>query len=401
MNYSITTIRVGATLEEPFVASCFLQYPAQCKSYGTDLDFIHIVIVEILKLNVTWIPYDNFDLLYKALEENQIDMIGNTQQLSLTSEKWFSTRAAYHLGVGFFIKSETTPKTLNPLKSFTWDLWLSLILLTCLVYIQGQLLVRIKYLQPSNAFYVLWFVILMIIMNLYANVLTGDLLTSTKKPVFNNMDELGEKLVSKQCRFVIWHNYLESNEMDEMASIFLPKHNLSWAKNFKVAFETNPPIQVKNKNDIFVYVKNNSCVIGLDFVSDKSLYDKLCGIEVKMMVDDIPAKQYGYFHNIKYLQSTFNEIFLTSPFTELPNVLFKQYFKRISANCSGSSDRSHYKLTVAKLINCFIIVTVGIIVAGTLMIMQIYLPSCTIVNKLTLKRNSFYWWKQNLNFKIV
>lgn len=372
-------IRIGFTEEEPFAYSCLLDYPTRCENYGIDLEYIYNVIYGMFHLNVSWSFYKDFDDLSRALDDDEIDLIGNTRIIGLTSgnnETWYQTFPVGNLIIGFLVKTVILPKTLYPLNKFTWDLWLAIMALTSLLYflkksMENRLQLQLSFIA-SKFFYFFWFVILSVIMDFYGNMLTADLITTQKTVTsFTDLDDLGRKLVSNQCQFAIFEKYIQILVFDY---VFKPEHNLSWSSNFRNAFITNPPILVQSKKDLLTLVRNSKCVVGLDLVSlDTSPYASLCDVDVKVFVDDIPVQRFVYYHKTEFLNSVINTVIATDSFRELPKVLLKRHlnvYTNDSVNNCQISKNGIIEMTLSQLFYYFIILLVGIVIAGAILVFQ-------------------------------
>lgn len=403
---SIETVRIGATVEEPFVYNCFIDYPARCPYFGTDLEFIYDILVNLFSLNVVWKEYEDFNELYEALDNNEIDLIGNTLGVDMhfyrNTSLWLKTDTVMQLGLAFFVKSANVPMTINPLKIIKWDLWMCIVAASGFVYLLDKLVPKFKHkfaFITSKFFHFLWFFILLLLMEFYGNIFTADLITTTKTPeLFTTLNELGEKLVLKECNFVIFDKYVEYEEFD---IIFQPHLNFSWAANFRTAFKTNPPIQVKSKDDMLVFVRNNTCTIGIDIIGpDTSLYSPLCDIDVKVFTEEIPFRPYVYYHTITSLEHFFNFIRKSTGFSEISNDLLKRYFKRqiksFYLGCNMANSDSYYVLTLQKMSFCFSILIIGISISGFISFVQ-FIRQTYMLNRFvpSMRRKQVYSLKHH------
>lgn len=71
----MNSIRVGAVVDPPYIRECFTDYPKRCTKPGMDVEYLHTLISGIHKLNITWRNYDSIEILEKALNNNEIDII--------------------------------------------------------------------------------------------------------------------------------------------------------------------------------------------------------------------------------------------------------------------------------------------------------------------------------------
>lgn len=370
MSISSQTIRIGFTEEEPFAYSCIATNQSKCTKYGTDLEYVNNVITGALQLNISWIYYNTFNDINKALDSNEIDLIGNGRVTGLASSyngSWYQTFPLSYLIIGFFVKSHFEPEKLNPFRKFTWDLWLTIMSVTLLSILLRKIVckrLRLTFLT-LRFFYLFWFVTLSLIMELYGNILTADLLLREKATTsFTDLNDLGKKLISKKCQFAIFEKYLNLEDFDY---VFKPDHNLSWANNFRTAYKTNPPMILKNKKDLLEVVKEGPCIIGLDLVTvDTSPYDSLCNIDVKIFPDEIPIQRFGYYHKLESLKTQMDIVITSDAFVELPKVLLKRYLNIYTTDTDADCKVfvRNFEISLSQLFYCFVILIGGIIFAG-------------------------------------
>lgn len=360
-------IRIGATEEPPYVLPCFMEYPNRCIKVGSDLEFIYTVIHGMLHLEITWVGYPGFDELQVALVSNEIDLIGNAlpldwQIVSNASYRFFPP--PYGLGIGFFAKSLPVVTTLNPFSRFTWDLWACLISLTlCILLIKKALAKRSIVGRTSfKIFYLLWCFTLTLVGELYSNILTTDLITLNRfQSTYHDLSDLGDKLISEECRVIVYDKYID---VPDLQIIFNSSTDTVWAHKFKAAFPINPPITFHDKPDMYTFIRNSSCVVGVDFVSyDLSSFDNLCNIDVKIYPDDIPFMPYVYYHTLdNHTSLAIDNIFSSDSFRSYPSHLAKSYNDVSPGVCEDLSDNK-YLLTLSKIYMCFAIYAVGIILS--------------------------------------
>lgn len=361
------TIRIGATTELPAVFPCFPNYPTTCSYPGVDLEFIYTMIVRTLGLNVEWNFYENFTDLDKALNNNEIDLIGNTIIAGLkpkSDEVWLSTAANLYRGIGFIARTSSIAETLQPFKSFTWDLWVFIIIVTVIVGLLERSVTKSQHgfgFGISQHIYLFWFLFLSIIMNFYGNILTADTLINAKgTKAFSDLNDLGEKLIRKELQLVMFEKYMD---VEAFQVLFNSDKNESWASNFRISLKTNPPILAPDKYATRDYVRKNFSLVGLDFVvADASLYSTLCDVEVKTFPDYLPFRPYVYYHTLKSLQLVFQELLAYDSFLHYGNVLINQYkFMMYNSDCKHSIQLADYILTLPTLRQIFIFLLSGLI----------------------------------------
>lgn len=223
------TIRIGATDEYPYVFPCFVDYPNRCSTVGSDLECIYSVLNGMLHLNIVWSDHRDFPELQSAFENDQIGLIGNTRILDWTSvrnESVTQTPVAYYLGIGFFVRSLPETTALNPFSRFSWNLWVSIVITTSILLFMKRFIMKYKFAYvPLNIIFLLWAFFMSLIMGLYGNLLATDLVTSNKfSTTFQDLNDLGEKLVNKMCQFVFFDKYVDS---DDFRIIFNPDNDKS------------------------------------------------------------------------------------------------------------------------------------------------------------------------------
>lgn len=177
--------------------------------------------------------------------------------------------------VGFLAKSLTHSyyRNYNILSPFKYETWFCLVLTTLTIYILKNIIPQSFSLFSRIAtkfVYMYWFVILLLIIELYGNLLVVNLiLINQPNLVFKDLDDLGEKLLKHECRFVLYEMYMTAYE-----NIF-KEQNKSWTKAFLQSLHVHS-VTVKDKSEITSIIKNSSsCLVGLDFVYHKTEFDML------------------------------------------------------------------------------------------------------------------------------
>lgn len=375
----VNTVRIGAYVQEPYVYPCFRQYPdSHCSNVGTDLEYIYHIIFNVLHLQVEWKLYTNEKEAFTALDSDQIDLIGNTIVPGLKSnsnESSYETPPHLYWGPGFFVKSVSVAKPLNPFIYLNWDTWFCIISTNILLFVFNKCVFKFRYrfaFVLSKIVTLLWCVVLLFVMEFYGNILTSDLITFDKlTPTFTDLNDLGNKLISNECHLVIFNQYM--NDSDVLA-IYNPTQNKSWSEKFRTAFRVNHPIQVDTKTDMFAFVENSTCAVGLDYINpDINLYDFLCDISVKIFPDELAFHPFVFYHKLKELDQTMDSIFASDPLMELATFLVKRYskldLKQFSTSCL-IRDESEFDIPLRKLSYCFAILIVGLLLSGFFLIFQ-------------------------------
>lgn len=379
-------IRVGATVSPPFVLECFRYRQEQCAQLGIDLEYLYNLLVHVLHANVSWVAYDSFDDLTVALNNNEIDIIGNTLVVP-TVKTNFTDSALYHtppstfLGVGFFVKEQPRiDKAMNIFSAFSWDLWICLTFIT-LFYLSLKKVISnhqvfYKSRKGINFCYFFWFFVIALILELYDNLFAVELAVPTLRSdsVFKDLVDLGQKLVRKQCRIVVYDTYFYE---EDFIHIFYPTHAGDWANYFKLAYDINPPMMVHDKASWIQYIRNSSCVVGLDFVSydDTGILENICGVEVKTFPAQIPFQPFVYYHKLHHLVPLFDVIFASDSFLKLSEVLLRKYIYTFEFQCKSFSSTNSYYLTVSHLYVAFVLWLGGLGLAGFMLLLQKLWPN--------------------------
>lgn len=367
------TIRIGAYLEEPYVFECFMSYPYKCQNLGTDLEYIYTIVVNIIGLNIEWKQYYDSVDAFGGLKNNEIDIIGSTEPSGYTlisNETWFETSPVQYWTTGFFVKSTLVSKTINPFICFSWDLWTCVITVSVLLYLMDRFMsLRLRFsARVSYLLHMFWFVILLFIMGFYGDILTDNLVTFDKeKALFSDLDVLGDKLIMKECRLVIFSQYENDTDMQSVINPQYLGHNPIWKNRFRLAYTVNPPIVVDTKETLFAFVENGTCNVGLDFVTyDLSLYDTMCEIDVITFPDDIPYIPEVFYHRRGDLDSVLNSILSTSQY--LNNYLLKRYtkilIKPMPTDCKVVLKTNDYILSMHKLSYTFFFLIAGLLISA-------------------------------------
>lgn len=359
MNVGVDVVRIGATVEPPFVMNCFEEYPEHCSKPGTDLLYLHEIFVNVFHIKIQWISFENFEQLESALLNNSIDIIGNTV-VEMESDRSsdievYQTAPTAYLGPGFYVKTPPIIENTVNFSNFTTDLWFSIILTTTFLYLLRKFVKKLSKFSTTrivvDSVYFTWFITLSLLLEFYGNLFTVDLILAAQgKPLFNNLLELSETLISKQCRLVLFERYL-----DEICfqPILNPNNATDyWADSFKMVFEVNPPLTIKDDEDLFTYVRNSStCFIGLHFANARL---SSCEGDIELLTfPDIPFRPYVYFHNLQNWVRSLDAVFVTDPFMRLPNILLRDILYNSPSHCQTSPVAFAYELTLNKLSSAF------------------------------------------------
>lgn len=367
MNFSFDTVRIGAYIQEPFASQCFIHYPHYCKHLGFELEYIYEIIVTILRMKVEWKMYENYKELFHALDNDKIDLIGVTNVAGLQSEsiKILETPTTIHWGVGMFVKTTSISQNLNPFEYFLIDMWFCIIVISisihfCNRFVPRRLRCALLSFKCATVF---WYLIITFIMELYGNLMTSNLLLSERVGhVFDDLQGLGEKLLSKQCHFVISSQIVNDTDI---SGFYNPTHNKSWANIFRLAYKVNPPVEVNSEIEMFAFIQNSSCAVAVDYITPGiNPADFFCNVEQKHFPDEMPLKPSVYYHRLRNLEKTFDVLFASDPIRGLLNLLLMKYKKIYTSinpkQCKNGTDQT---LSMQKLSYCFIVLIGGWIIS--------------------------------------
>lgn len=351
-------IRIVGYVDEPLVNECFDQHPNKCNSPGFEAEYIYNLL-SFLLIPIEWIRVDSYETMLDFMDNRSADITA----CSMMVDESYGQKYGYALpyindALALYVKETKTncKETLLLLTQFSWDLWFALLFVTlsvvCIRYFSHQrykngtnyvrynklkTLFQIFYSMRSCVLYYLWMLFLAVILNFYGNLIPVDLLTSSKTNTFpvNSMTDLGQKLISKECRLALYEAYLEDVEFH--GAIINPnRHNKSWAPLFRQAYQINPPIYTKTREDLTKFIANSSCIIGLDWMSMESYYTcRQCNIKMLVFKDE-PELLYDYtfYHTRDDIRDVVNTIMVSDSFRAFPETLAKKYYNnQLSTNC--------------------------------------------------------------------
>lgn len=362
------SIKIGATEDEPYAFSCFTKYPNGCRKVGTNLEFIYTVLVEVLNLTVTWVKYNDYGALDRAIRNNSIELKGITG--FLTKSQLFRTPPAFYYGIGFLVKDQYTSEPLNPLSVFSWDLWASLFTVTTIVVILDKVIIKnLKWSRKlTKIFQLFWFIVWALVFELYGNVLTNNLVETRSAPPFSDLPDLIEKVGRNHCTLA---QYYKRN-----LNFFIFRNSTLY-RNYKAALKTNPPIEVREISQLISIINNStSCIVGMDLVTpDLTVYNSGCNIKVISFPNDILFHTMVYYHRLERLNKIFQEVFYTDAVSQLGNVLSKRYINDIMPKTCSEGKQQEKSITLDNLRYWFII-----------LIIALFVNFITFLSKLLLKR---------------
>lgn len=371
----VGVIRVGLTLDPPFVTECALDFPQKCPNPGITVEILYAALFNVLHLNISWILVQNYSEIDKGLDIGVFDFMGNARYLRKDRlSKWHFTPIVFNYGFGFVVKHNVVQKEqqINVFDGFTKELWILLLSVTLSLKIVKRILARTCKMTIKQTRFIqgVWFLLLTLMMETYQNLITVNLLTSQLDYIFpfNDLADLGQKLISKQCRLVMMKSFYRTSDFREY--FFESTRKLPWAKNYRDFFKINPPIFVDSHEDIAVFVKNSTCNVGFDFVSisGQSFYSSMCELTVKMFDSDVLKRADVFYHVLKNLEPELSTVLSSEPFARYYDFLVNKYLPA-PMECNKNLAITK-QLTMEHFIQSFLLVFSGIAIAGFCTIMQ-------------------------------
>lgn len=391
----MNTIRVGATIDPPYAESCYYRYPNFCFNPGYNIEFIYIVLSNMIGLNVHWVNYANYSDLDIALDNDDVDINGLVYAYDQDSTtRWNYSMPVFSSTIGLVVKTHIAVKEsmqLLLLSFFDLQLWLMIIATSIFVILWKKMVTAIltksaPSAKVANLLFVVWFIMFSIILNLFGNLIAVDLIlpNAVTATPFQTVQELGGKLLNKECRFVMFK--INENATEFYDVLFTPKHNKSWSENFRTAFEVNPPLFVNSKDELIKVVKDNDCMVGVDYaqLNGISYYDNYCGIKSLTFLDEFEFSYYAYFYRNPNLINLFDKVITTDSFYAFSQKVAQRYYPRATVNCKTITNTG--VLNLSKLFDCFAILLFGIALSSAAFILQ---------NILSLRK---YFWTKTSKF---
>lgn len=359
-------IRVGGTVDEPYAYECFNKGFQWCRKPGIDIQYIYTVITEMLHLNISWVKYDSYPDMENALTTGEIDIIGITYEYDNSSiRQWRYTDTVSSYAIGLLVKTTLKSHDISALllwSKFTIYLWLSILLICVVVVILKQIGTILKC-YTTKTIHALWFFIVSILLNLYGNLIAVDLMLPDKvmTPCFDSIMELGEKILSKQCRLAMTEGTKDSTFFAD--ELLQPKHNRIWAETFRTAYEKNPPLIVKDREELTEFVMNSDCLVGVDYFSLEGVnyYDYYCGIKFLYFSDDFASFAFGYYLRSERLTSIIDNVVTTDAFYGLSKSIKKTYFHKDKPQCERP--KASGTLNIDKVLDGFSILLIGLLLS--------------------------------------
>lgn len=365
-------IRVGITPDPPYSMDCAWSYPEKCPNPGVDIEFIHTVLTGMLHLNVSWVPSENYSVLYEGMNGDVIDLIGLSAPLTSAYHayfsNWYYSPIVFRYDIGFIVKYTTVyiEDRVNIFERFKKELWTVLLLTTITILALKLLTRKLKIYWPHfRLVYFIWFVILTLVIETYGNLITVSMVTSGAQIVhpFSNISDLGNKIAENKCRFALLNSYMDGPEFYQ--TFFEPNHNRSWAKIYKYAYEVNKPILTDNREDMVTFVKNSTCVVGLDLVgAEASFYNSICGISVKTFSSEILTFSHVFYHSLPHLVSNLDTVVSSDSIAHYGDSLLKQYFYSSPMNDCKVDTMLNGILSFSQLFHNFLFLFLGCCTAG-------------------------------------
>lgn len=358
----VKSVRVGGVLDPPYVNECFIDYPKFCPNPGMDIEFIYSVIVGIIQLNVSFSIYESRKEAIQALNNNVIDMVGNSLNLfEPTVMNFYRTPTYTYEELAFIVYcDENSAMSSNIFTAFSMSLWISLSIISAVIFCLKIFLDKsVLHLSKNVSTFVYntsWFLMSIFVIELYGNLLAVNLIAHTENTNwFKDLDDLGKKLLNRQCRFLI-------HETDKQFYVnIFAKQNRSWTTSFVTALNGSS-ITVKNAEDVYNTIKNNSsCLVGIDVVFPQTEFPtSFCGIDVLTFPSEIPILHFVFVHSMQSLSSILDNVFTTDAVSSFATVLKKKYSYVPNFQNECLKTNSNIQISLTSIGLCFIFLISGI-----------------------------------------
>lgn len=393
------SVRIAAKLQNSDL--CKVYFRKICPFFGFELEYLYTAIYDMLHYDILWVKVDSQEEAKLALTSGAADIAG-TAFVSETHDDAFLDKTTFmYDGIGFIMKkrSHQPAQTFVLLEAFTYDMWLLISAFSFLSVLIKMISVnmfkrtnsanritlsKILHVYRSKIVYGCWFVVVSVLLNLYSNYITVSLIKPTKNDLIQFMDltALGTSIEKKQCRFIglreiqndsIFRGYLLNPDM----------HNKSWATLFRRALFENPPLFVTTRKDIANYVLNNqTCFIGLDWMSKEVFYKtSYCNLKMVSYPDEMQVFGLSFYHNSKDLRTTLPLVLNTEPMKAFGQYLNKKYFAHDHfVDCKQYEvNQKEASMNLENLQTGFYVLFIGLGLASIILIAQLV---CSVIQKL-------------------
>lgn len=389
-------IRIVSHVDSPLVNDCFDVYPNDdCLFPGYEVEYIYTVIHGMLRYPIQWIKVKSFDEVQSALKNDKADIMGQSAFLDPTNiQKFGYPPPAYvYDSLSLLVKESYTSQSqvLVLLRSFTWDLWsyimgASLVCLMIRHLSKGlyrkiinlrrnfvKTVEQIFHVFRANVVFSVWFILVSLLLNFYSNLIAVDLVAPdrVKTVPFKTLNELGQKLLTKECQFVMLEKYVNFTEMQDFL-INPMKSRRPWAPSFLEAFKTNPPSVAKDRDHMVEMISNGTCLVGVDWATMGLYYhSRYCDLRILSYPEEIEMLGYTFFTTREDLKEAMSTVILSQPLQAYTVYLSDKYYsKGIPVDCTGDKVITINPVNIIKMQDCFYILLTGLSIALLIMFYQ-------------------------------
>lgn len=391
-------IKIVAYVDTPLVNECFDTHPnISCVYPGYEIEYIYTVVNIMLGLPIKWIKVNSFAEVKSALDESKADIMGQSQFVSPKYiGRWYHPPSTTYDSLALLVRERYVIQTqvFILLRCFKWDLWSAIFIfsLLCLVVRRisnsfGEVASRLEnffinsvkkfcHYFRTKIYFSLWFILVSILLSFYSNLIAVDLVAPerVKTVPFKSLPDLGQKLLTKECRFAILAKYLNCSEIYDIL-INPTESEKSWAPAFVKAYVTNPPLVVKDRKEMLDYVLNGSCIVGLDFLSMDAFYSRTyCDLRILSYSEELPLLSYTFYTTSKLLKTKMSSVVLSESIRAYRTYLNNKYYLKggIPVDCRTSRTVTVKPINIKKMQDCFYVLAAGLVFAFMLAFFKRY-----------------------------
>lgn len=385
-------VRIVACFDDPLANDCFESFPWNCTFPGYEIEYIHTLINGMLKLPVQWIRVESYTDIEQAMDNGTADTIGVSLSVAAQYTRRWGFLPAYEYDGISLISKVSYADSSQPfllMSSFTWDLWLSIGLITLsLIFIRWAsskieryrtvngrfdfspkgIMFYITFAFRTRIWYAVWFVLLSVILNFYSNLIAVTIVapSTVKKASFASLADLGQKLVSKKCRLILSDRYKDNAEIHD--SLVNPlRDDKHWQALYRQAFVENPPIYAENRETMANMILNSSCLVGVDWMTLDVFYStNYCDMNIISYPDELPLFGYTFYNTRHDIQDAMATIITSNAFQTFNEYLTNKYFEnKFPPLCLSKSKMtiSDPTVPVSKVQDSFYMLGIGIALA--------------------------------------
>lgn len=320
------TMNAGAYVESPYMEECFPEYPENCTNPGIDILYLVRILNNVgIRVNLT--KYSSEELP-SALLNQSIDIMGASETLSADSDYAECCKPTTYMSVErptYYVRTPDTSKAgFSMLSVFSWEIWT-----VCLVAF--LLAHSFKYVanlfQPKSKTSHFWptyilssgllteclsFLILSVLLNVYANILAIGFAShsvNVQLP-FTDLKSLAQLWFDGKCS-ISTYDYM----IEEMTAVFphADRANLSKLNQKLVkARELYPPtiVNVDDYEQFLGWIVQNKtqCLVHLDYETRRHTFSAMFNNTITAIIDnESPRKGYAYYYR-KTLNQTIQSI---------------------------------------------------------------------------------------------